>query len=96
MAKPPPPPHAPATAPNPIKDFKPTGIVDLQALIKEDGDPSPPPPPAPPEPPPVEEPAPLQGSDISTFTPEPPPDDLSKADASRAIEDLQSKTGRGR
>jgi hypothetical protein len=27
---------------------------------------------------------------------EAPPDDLSKADASKAIEDLQSKTGRGR
>ena len=27
---------------------------------------------------------------------EPPPDDLSKADASKAIEDLQAKSGRGR
>jgi DUF3072 family protein len=27
---------------------------------------------------------------------EPPPDDLSKADASKAIDDLQEKTGRGR
>jgi hypothetical protein len=26
---------------------------------------------------------------------EPPPDDLSKADASKAIDDLQEKTGRG-
>ena len=26
---------------------------------------------------------------------EPPPDDLSKADASKAIEDLQEKSGRG-
>ena len=26
---------------------------------------------------------------------EPPPDDLSKADASKAIEDLQQKAGRG-
>ena len=27
---------------------------------------------------------------------EPPPDDLSKADASKTIEDLQAKSGRGR
>jgi Protein of unknown function (DUF3072) len=27
---------------------------------------------------------------------EPPPDELSKADASKAIEELQEKTGRGR
>ena len=27
---------------------------------------------------------------------EPPPDDLSKADASKAIDELQSRTGRGR